>query len=365
MIVPMMMVWVLGLVHGAQEPDYIVFTQPKKGGGGMEEISIPIAALRQCHEEGHKILEGTQINSLTSCRLWSAALHAALMKLQVDCQVFQMGSDADNLYHRGVRIQGRIVIDLQGRQWSKSLLYGASEAYHRVEPECIQIHQEDGEDYYFYFTEKGDFNREATVGYPGFEYSESRLVERPDLLLRMLQFKLIKPEGIPKAVQKSLAEKAEEEQHGLLYALRTPAVSNFYLSPKTEHNAYEKDGFVYVRDMANAFHSILEGAIKRRAGSSATSSGAPSCAFCHSVPAGKLKNCSRCKKVGYCNEACQGRHWKQHKKVCKAPPAPLTLAEQWDRAMQDGKKVFVEPSCAWFREQLQKQLAQKKLDEAK
>lgn len=29
--------------------------------------------------------------------------------------------------------------------------------------------------------------------------------------------------------------------------------------------------------------------------------------------------CSRCKSVRYCSKECQKAHWKEHKKVCKAP----------------------------------------------
>jgi hypothetical protein len=41
-----------------------------------------------------------------------------------------------------------------------------------------------------------------------------------------------------------------------------------------------------------------------------------SCVTCNRVITRKLR-CSRCKKVAYCSEACQKRHWKVHKKDCK------------------------------------------------
>lgn len=41
------------------------------------------------------------------------------------------------------------------------------------------------------------------------------------------------------------------------------------------------------------------------------------CAGCCST-LGCTKKCSRCKKVYYCNEACQKKHWKEaHKRDCK------------------------------------------------
>ena len=32
---------------------------------------------------------------------------------------------------------------------------------------------------------------------------------------------------------------------------------------------------------------------------------------------GKLKSCSRCKRVRYCSRECQVKDWKTHKKFCK------------------------------------------------
>ena len=41
----------------------------------------------------------------------------------------------------------------------------------------------------------------------------------------------------------------------------------------------------------------------------------PKCSECGRP--GATSNCSRCKSTFYCNRACQKRHWKKHKKMCK------------------------------------------------
>ncbi|KAH9917683.1 uncharacterized protein BXZ73DRAFT_80802 [Epithele typhae] len=45
------------------------------------------------------------------------------------------------------------------------------------------------------------------------------------------------------------------------------------------------------------------------------------CARCKKGGAGgaELRQCSRCKAVAYCSEACQKEHWRTHKTSCKAP----------------------------------------------
>jgi len=366
-----MMVWVLGLVHGAQEVTHIVFTQPKKSGGGMEEISIPLDALQQCREAGHKILQsgcsGTMppCDSLTSCSMWSAALHAALRKLQVGCQVFEMGSDVDNNYHRGVRIQERIVIDLQGRQWSDC--YGASKAYHRGKLKCIHIPQEGRKDYYFYFATEGDFNIQTTMMYPGFELHESLFRTTPlaEVQRRLREFK---PARIPEAVHKSLMEKAYNEQHGLLFALRATDVR--------ERVSFAF--FVYVENMANTFHSILEGAVlcdgkTRPIGPSAYTVGQT--VEIHGLVGAPQHNGKSGTVLRYVKA--KGRYEVQldSDKRLGLKPAnlkaePLTVLEQLERAIQDGKKLFVDPA---FQKQLRLPeklfrelfVAQKKLNQAK
>ena len=40
------------------------------------------------------------------------------------------------------------------------------------------------------------------------------------------------------------------------------------------------------------------------------------CAYCHKVSEKKLRVCSRCKKVTYCDRDCQKKAWKAHKKIC-------------------------------------------------
>lgn len=40
------------------------------------------------------------------------------------------------------------------------------------------------------------------------------------------------------------------------------------------------------------------------------------CDNCHIGITERIRVCSGCKKVAYCNSACQKTHWKTHKKVC-------------------------------------------------
>ena len=40
------------------------------------------------------------------------------------------------------------------------------------------------------------------------------------------------------------------------------------------------------------------------------------CSFCRKVPDSRLKQCSRCKKVLYCNSMCQRQAWRHHRMVC-------------------------------------------------
>jgi len=42
------------------------------------------------------------------------------------------------------------------------------------------------------------------------------------------------------------------------------------------------------------------------------------CGQCGIIP-DKLRSCSRCKSVNYCNSECQHKHWPTHKQVCRAP----------------------------------------------
>ncbi|KAK8757004.1 hypothetical protein V5799_000296 [Amblyomma americanum] len=39
----------------------------------------------------------------------------------------------------------------------------------------------------------------------------------------------------------------------------------------------------------------------------------------------KLKRCTRCLRVGYCNRTCQSNHWQQHKSACKFSPELVGL----------------------------------------
>ena len=43
----------------------------------------------------------------------------------------------------------------------------------------------------------------------------------------------------------------------------------------------------------------------------------PECAFCHSRKTVALQRCSGCKRVFYCNKACQKNHWKEHRPECQ------------------------------------------------
>ncbi|XP_072552164.1 ubiquitin carboxyl-terminal hydrolase 19 isoform X2 [Salminus brasiliensis] len=46
----------------------------------------------------------------------------------------------------------------------------------------------------------------------------------------------------------------------------------------------------------------------------------PKCAACQKPPLSddeKLKRCTRCYRVGYCNQACQRNHWPSHKALCR------------------------------------------------
>jgi hypothetical protein len=51
--------------------------------------------------------------------------------------------------------------------------------------------------------------------------------------------------------------------------------------------------------------------------SSSSSGGKGSCAGCGAV-AVKLRKCSGCQQVAYCNRECQTAHWKEHKKACSS-----------------------------------------------
>lgn len=39
----------------------------------------------------------------------------------------------------------------------------------------------------------------------------------------------------------------------------------------------------------------------------------------------KLKRCTRCLRVGYCNRTCQGSHWQQHRPACRPSPELVGL----------------------------------------
>ncbi len=47
------------------------------------------------------------------------------------------------------------------------------------------------------------------------------------------------------------------------------------------------------------------------------------CGLCEKkeTSCGEFMNCSRCKKVAYCGRECQKKHWKVHKRECKAASA--------------------------------------------
>jgi len=61
---------------------------------------------------------------------------------------------------------------------------------------------------------------------------------------------------------------------------------------------------------------------------------------------GKLQNCSRCKKIAYCNRVCQIGHWKAHKSTClpanaKASTPPAKTAKKDVFMEQGGKEVLL------------------------
>ncbi|KAK3743553.1 hypothetical protein RRG08_027420 [Elysia crispata] len=49
------------------------------------------------------------------------------------------------------------------------------------------------------------------------------------------------------------------------------------------------------------------------------------CAFCRKacLEGSPLKRCTKCYKVGYCDQACQRNHWNSHKSVCSTAPDPI------------------------------------------
>ncbi|XP_041347481.1 ubiquitin carboxyl-terminal hydrolase 19-like [Gigantopelta aegis] len=49
------------------------------------------------------------------------------------------------------------------------------------------------------------------------------------------------------------------------------------------------------------------------------------CAHCHHICGAnsKLKRCTKCFKVGYCDQACQKNHWQIHKMSCNTAPEPV------------------------------------------
>nr|XP_006820330.1 PREDICTED: ubiquitin carboxyl-terminal hydrolase 19-like [Saccoglossus kowalevskii] len=51
------------------------------------------------------------------------------------------------------------------------------------------------------------------------------------------------------------------------------------------------------------------------------------CCNCKFEPtvAVKLRRCSKCYRVAYCNQECQKRHWQNHKTLCKPMPDPVGL----------------------------------------
>ncbi len=42
------------------------------------------------------------------------------------------------------------------------------------------------------------------------------------------------------------------------------------------------------------------------------------CHSCNKLRIQKLKLCTRCRKARYCDEECQRKNWKEHKKICKS-----------------------------------------------
>ncbi|XP_070557483.1 ubiquitin carboxyl-terminal hydrolase 19-like isoform X2 [Ptychodera flava] len=51
------------------------------------------------------------------------------------------------------------------------------------------------------------------------------------------------------------------------------------------------------------------------------------CSYCKTegIAGNKLRRCSKCYRVGYCDQNCQKRHWTTHKSVCKAMPEPVGM----------------------------------------
>ncbi|XP_055883990.1 ubiquitin carboxyl-terminal hydrolase 19-like isoform X1 [Biomphalaria glabrata] len=49
------------------------------------------------------------------------------------------------------------------------------------------------------------------------------------------------------------------------------------------------------------------------------------CAFCHKtvVDTNPLKRCTKCYRVGYCDQLCQRNHWNAHKPTCSNSPEPI------------------------------------------
>lgn len=52
--------------------------------------------------------------------------------------------------------------------------------------------------------------------------------------------------------------------------------------------------------------------------------------------------CSRCKAVRYCSRECQKAHWKEHKKVCKAPSNGAQKSAEELAAIEKKKKEEAE-----------------------
>ncbi|XP_077982942.1 ubiquitin carboxyl-terminal hydrolase 19-like [Glandiceps talaboti] len=54
---------------------------------------------------------------------------------------------------------------------------------------------------------------------------------------------------------------------------------------------------------------------------------ATKCSYCKTdrPPNNKLKRCTKCYRVGYCDQSCQKRHWPTHKTLCKITPEPVGM----------------------------------------
>lgn len=102
-------------------------------------------------------------------------------------------------------------------------------------------------------------------------------------------------------------------------------ILKFFLSGASLSNIEPKDVIIASEILSEdvAGEDVLEIPVMQRTLSPAEY---PShCAFCRKtcLDGSPLKRCTKCYKVGYCDQTCQRNHWNSHKNVCSTLPDPI------------------------------------------